>query len=1086
VIIVLRQFEKDLNDGDELLAPLFMLTGGGPPRWTEMARCRWTNGQSHMRNFYQIFGMLAMITMYNKSEVMGHAPRVVVRFYPSRVGRVALAMISEVLPFWTLLQVSVGEKPDLTHQWWQRGSGRMHRGGISTALKKATKQYLGTELGVRDLRHVLIGIDRELIRQPLADAQDATERGAYEAQTGHSEQTETLNYAIALADLCHTNQKTLRAYFGTSTRSHTLFGIGDSFEAALPTALAAKKSKGGAVKIEDGVGEVKVLVESLTAQVDRLSVIGQELTASKESTPTLQASSTHSQDQPQVVGPPRILELLRQLYGATAKFRPGQLLACQKMLNEPDDLFVQLPTGGGKTLLVEISALSDGDKMSVVFVPYTALREDLGRRLRAAGVDARIFASAHMGHVNVVLVTPERAAEQDFCRFWEDACVRGRVSRVFWDECHLIEMEATKKDGSMYRPYQQVLDYCAKPLLDGVRPPQRVFMSATLPGHIMEAVQARAEATKANMVRTSTSRPTLQWGVRTVAVDTMQAELVKIVQAAQPGKAIIYVMSVQDGEHLASTTGWPFYHGKSGAEGRQYMERFSMLESSNVLIATTAAGSGWDVDVQLVVLYQGAFDAVTATQQGGRAGRTPGTVGTCVTLLASNRQPRASREPGTVAWETFLATNGCRRVALETYIDHVWRPPCREEEQKCDRCWLGVQPEPRPIPPQAVLEMDPHWSFDDWTNLSPDLLGGEDAGEHTGASWAFQNSLHAEESGSSELPGPADTELLSSPPTRVRKLQELCEAEDVMHVKRVKPDSILVPCTPLSQRDYTATPTFSMPPMPGGFEIPAPAQMVNQQTAQNMAIEHETQRLLAGPPLAQSLPGTSYNAPITLDAGTMVPASNAVEEASRLLLDNADRVREIWDQTLCCEREGAVLAASDRVIAALITMQAERAACVYCWWLRAAPWDGHQWGDCARRQAKMPVWDTKKLTGLKIRMKKVLRLPETVCEVSRLIHVNCFAPIGRGSSLHPPGNWNFKDDCLNTQRMVMVVLMGLREKRHGGQIGNRFRLALTLGEDEMARRLIRSVGDTGVTMVVWDAFLFCCSYRSCLGRAMEE
>jgi hypothetical protein len=99
VIIVLRQFEKDLNDGDELLAPLFMLTGGGPPRWTEMARCRWTNGQSHMRNFYQIFGILAMITMYNKSEVIGHAPRVVVRFYPSRVGRVALAMISEVMPF---------------------------------------------------------------------------------------------------------------------------------------------------------------------------------------------------------------------------------------------------------------------------------------------------------------------------------------------------------------------------------------------------------------------------------------------------------------------------------------------------------------------------------------------------------------------------------------------------------------------------------------------------------------------------------------------------------------------------------------------------------------------------------------------------------------------------------------------------------------------------------------------------------------------------------------------------------------------------------------------------------------------------
>ena len=1063
-----------------------MLTGGGPPRWTEMARCRWTNGQSHMRNFYQIFGMLAMITMYNKSEVMGHAPRVVVRFYPSRVGRVALAMIAEVLPFWTLLQVSIGEKPDLTYQWWQRGSGRMQKGGMPTALKKATKQYLGVELGVRDLRHVLIGIDRELIRQPLADAQDATERGAYEAQTGHSEQTETLNYAVALADLCHTNQKTLRAYFGTSTRSHTLFGIGDIFEVATLTAPIAKKGNRGAVKTEDGVCEVKLLVESLTAQVDRLSMIGQEVIAGNKSTPTLQASLTNSQDHPQVVEPSEILRLLQQLHGLTAKFRPGQLLACQKMLNEPDDLFVQMPTGGGKTLLVEISALSNGDKMSVVFVPYTALREDLTRRLRSAGVDARVFISADMGHVNVVLITPERAAEQDFCRFWEDACRRGRVSRVFWDECHLIEMEATKRDGSIYRPYQQILDYCGKPLLDGVRPPQRVFMSATLPGHIMEAVQTRAAASNANIVRTSTSRPTLRWEVQTVYVDKMQDELVQLVQTAQPGKAIVYVMSVQDGDDLASATSWPFYHGKSGAEGRLYMERFSTSKSSSVLIATTAAGSGWDVDVELVVLYQGAFDAVTAIQQGGRAGRRPGTVGRCVTLLASNRRPRASQQPGTVAWETFLATNGCRRVALETYIDDVWRPPCQEEERKCDRCWVTPQPALRPLPPQMVLEMEPHWSFDDWTNLSPVLQGEEDTGGPTGASWAFQNTLYAEESGSSELPGPADTEPLSSPPTRVRKLQELCEAEDVMYVKRVKPDSILVPYTPSNRSGFTTTPIFSMPPMPGEWEIPALAQMVDQQTAHNIAIEHETQRLLAGPPSAQSLPGTSYDAPITLDAITMVPASNAVEETSRLLLDNPDRANKVWNQTLCCEREGAQLAASDRVIAALITMQADRAACVYCWWLRVAPWDGHQWGDCARRQAKMPLWDTKKLTGLKIRMKKVIRLPETVCEVSEKIHMNCFAPLGGGTSLHPPGKWDFRDDCLNTQRMVMVVLMGLSERRHGARIGNRFVLALTLTEDKMARTLVHSVSNTKMTMVLWDAFLFCCSYRSCLARAVEE
>ena len=134
----------------------------------------------------------------------------------------------------------------------------------------------------------------------------------------------------------------------------------------------------------------------------------------------------------------------------------------------------------------------------------------------------------------------------------------------------------------------------------------------------------------------------------------------------------------------------------------------------------------------------------------------------------------------------------------------------------------------------------------------------------------------------------------------------------------------------------------------------------------------------------------------------------------------------------------------------------------------------------------MPLWDTKKLTGLKIRMKKVIRLPETVCEVSEKIHMNCFAPLGGGTSLHPPGKWDFRDDCLNTQRMVMVVLMGLSERRHGARIGNRFVLALTLTEDKMARTLVHSVSNTKMTMVLWDAFLFCCSYRSCLARAVEE
>ena len=743
---MLRRFEADLHKGDKLFAQIYMLMGGGPPRCAEMLDTQWTNGQSIMRNFYIIFGRIAMVTMYNKSEIMANAPRVVARFYPTRVGRLSLAMVAEVLPFLTYLQSASGEPVEATAKMWTRKAHPLKTTDVTKALEESTNTYLGVKLGVRALRHVLIGIDRELIRQPAHEARDDTVRGAYEAQTGHSETTEEHNYAIQLSDLSHMNNKTLRAYFGTSSRSHKLYEIDDVKEQGPTESYNAGCS--GDIIDEALPKDVWMVIQTMAAQVQQLT-----LASHKPTTTMVGEGQTSADDSVMIRGTlamaqlqeDELLKPLRLLYGDAAQFRPGQSEACRSMLADSDhDLFVQLPTGGGKTLLIEMAALHDRGKVNIVIVPYTALRLDMEIRLRRVGVMVSAFKGEMMGHVSVVLVTPEKANTKAFQNYWRDLQVKGLIGRLFWDECHLIEMEARKRSGECYRPYGEVLDFCARQALGETRIVQRVFLSATLPADIKQAVQQRAKVTNPNTVRTSTSRQRLRWEVCIVPKASMEAELRRRVQTVSPNKVIVFVLSLAVGEHLHAQFGWSFYHGGMKDEGRDIMAAFN-AGTSRVMITTTAAGSGWDADASTVILYGGAFDAVTAVQQAGRAGRQPGLPAQCVVLLDQSNTARAATDMKGIAWNMFLTTRGCRRVAIESYIDDCWRPPCYGNEQKCDNCSGSADRVQQFTPQQQALPTE--WAFHNTIKSSSSTSSGY---RHT--DWSSMSDMSTTKTGNSMSP----------------------------------------------------------------------------------------------------------------------------------------------------------------------------------------------------------------------------------------------------------------------------------------------------------------------------------------------
>jgi superfamily II DNA or RNA helicase len=996
--LVLRQFEADLHKGDEILAQIYMLMGGGPPRSTELLGCQWTNRQGIMRNFYVIFGRLAMITMYNKSEVMANAPRVVARFYPRRVGRISLALVAELFPFLSYLQSAAGEPVEAVSKMWKRRAHPMETSNLTQALEKSTQQYLGVKLGIRSLRHLLVGIDRELIRQPLADASDASVRGAYEAQTGHSGAIEEHNYAIQLSDLTGMNNKTLRAYLGTSCRSHELYRIDDptvkqepteDHKSLVPTTTSSNTS------IERQLHRVSIIIEMMASQVQQLTQSTGPGGAVSEATLDIHTPARQETVQTDVTTA-TLHRLLRQLYGPSAEFRLGQEDACRAMLNnDGKDLFVQLPTGGGKTLLIEMAALHDRGKVNIVVGPYIALQQDTTRRLRQVGVEVRAFENESMGNVSVIQVTPEKANENAFRNYWINLQSQGRISRVFWDECHLIEMEATKKSGEAYRPYTAVLDFCAQPVLGTIRPPPRVFLSATLPLDIKRAVEKRARILDPTVIRVSTSRPLLRWEVRKVAPHEMQPTLQQVVQATTIGKVLIFVMAIETGQRLHDQFGWTFY--RSGIEeGSTVLDSF-ITGSERILIATTAASSGLDVDVSTVILYQGAFDAVTATQQAGRAGRTPGSVARCVVLVSRETIPRKALDDNKIAWNTFIATRDCRRAVIESYIDSCWRQPCNGVEERCDNCTLTDIAHVESIPNLKV--MTPRWAFD---NTIKDSIST--------STLSPRNRY--------------DTDMWSTPPTKIRKLQVLENRMLSPPGKRVRTMDTtalalpLVACSSGSTNSGRSTRDES-------FEIIS--------STSTMDVVHHT----------PSVPALS-------------PTAITIQQES------------IWDQLQRWNQQQSSTLKQQRIITALITLQEKRVWCMFCWFYQLDRHDNHTWGTCAHRQRRLSGVGVKELDMLKYNMKKHYRL-STTPTILRGIHLNCWAPL---KDVHPSGRFEMQKDCSLTGLMLGVVESGLQDKRIGQQVGALFRLHHGQSEQQRAEALLRPSPDRDVSIVLWDAFLF--------------
>jgi bloom syndrome protein len=185
-----------------------------------------------------------------------------------------------------------------------------------------------------------------------------------------------------------------------------------------------------------------------TQQVDQWEAPKIPATQSSATLPSIPPSPPDTQvlDSPFT---PQLTQVLRNVFKLQA-FRKNQLEAVVAGM-EGKDVFILMPTGGGKSLCYQLPAVCISQlkgQITFVVTPLIALMEDQVNQLRnrfgvnamAWGADSNLTENLlATGQVPIVYVTPEKLSSSGFTRSAiQGLYQKGMIARFVIDEAHCI------------------------------------------------------------------------------------------------------------------------------------------------------------------------------------------------------------------------------------------------------------------------------------------------------------------------------------------------------------------------------------------------------------------------------------------------------------------------------------------------------------------------------------------------------------------------------------------------------------------------------------------------------------------------
>lgn len=393
-------------------------------------------------------------------------------------------------------------------------------------------------------------------------------------------------------------------------------------------------------------------------------------------------------------------EALKRFFGFDG-FKQNQEAIIRSLL-DGQDVFVLMPTGGGKSLCYQLPALMM-DGLAIVISPLIALMKNqvdairnvcetdsvahfLNSSLTKAAIKT-VHDDILSGRTKLLYVAPESMTKEENIAFLKQT----KISFYAIDEAHCIS-----EWGHDFRPeYRKI-----RPIINEIGRAPVIALTATATDKVRTDIKKSLGIIDAVEYKSSFNRPNLYYEVRAKTKEAVK-DIICFIKQHHGKSGIIYCLSRRNVEELtqvlqANEIKAKAYHAGLDPTTRSQTQDDFLMERIDIIVATIAFGMGIDKpDVRFVIHYDIPKSLEGYYQETGRAGRDGGE-GLCVAFYSEKDlkklekfmegKPVAEQDIGRqLLRETasYAETSVCRRKVLLHYFGENYD---KDNCGNCDNC----------------------------------------------------------------------------------------------------------------------------------------------------------------------------------------------------------------------------------------------------------------------------------------------------------------------------------------------------------------------------------------------------------------